>query len=167
MTALNNDIKRVVIFGNSSSGKSTLAKKRAANENLAHLDLDTIAWQAGVTPPQRSSLDDSNQLIQQFISKNKSWVIEGCYADILELVLPVANELIFLDLPIIKCIEHAKQRGWEPHKYKSMQAQQENLAMLIEWIKQYEDRDDALSRQAHMMLYNNFCGKKVRLHNLS
>lgn len=38
-------MRRILIFGNSGSGKSTLAKKLCSSENLAHLDLDTLAWE--------------------------------------------------------------------------------------------------------------------------
>jgi adenylate kinase family enzyme len=33
-----------VIFGNYASGKSTLAKTLAEQHQLAHLDLDCLAW---------------------------------------------------------------------------------------------------------------------------
>ena len=46
---------RIVIFGNSGSGKSTLAKDIAHNQNLAHLDLDTLAWLAEVPPRRRDT----------------------------------------------------------------------------------------------------------------
>ena len=36
--------RKLVIFGNSASGKSSLAKKLAEQAQLAHLDLDTLAW---------------------------------------------------------------------------------------------------------------------------
>ena len=38
-------MRKILIFGNSGSGKSTLAGKLCAGNGLAHLDLDTLAWQ--------------------------------------------------------------------------------------------------------------------------
>ncbi|MCE9595769.1 MAG: hypothetical protein K8S98_16390 [Planctomycetes bacterium] len=35
---------RVLVFGNSGSGKSHLARRLLTEHGLAHLDLDTIAW---------------------------------------------------------------------------------------------------------------------------
>ena len=58
----NNYAKKIVIFGNSASGKSSLAKKLAKQDQLAHLDLDTLAWLPAVSPtspPQRQSIDVS------------------------------------------------------------------------------------------------------------
>jgi len=154
-------MKQIVIFGNSGAGKSTLAKQLSSEDNVAHLDLDTIAWLPG-SPPERMPIDESEQRIQQFTDTHSDWVIEGCYADLLALVLPLASKVIFLDLPVADCIENARSRPWEPHKYASKEAQDANLAMLIEWIKQYEERTDTFSHQAHEQLFQRFTGEKVR-----
>ncbi len=153
-------MSKIVIFGNSGSGKSTLAKTLAASQNLAHLDLDTIAWKP-VSPPVRMSIEESNVQLFDFIDHHKDWVIEGCYADLLSLVLPYADEMFFLNLPVSACIENAKNRPWEPHKYESEAAQNDNLAMLIDWIALYPSRTDTFSQQAHENLYKQFDGKKT------
>ena len=62
-------MKKILLFGNSSSGKSTLAKKLCADGELAHLDLDTLAWLPR-SPPQRAPLDISSDKIQTFTSEN-------------------------------------------------------------------------------------------------
>jgi adenylate kinase family enzyme len=153
-------LKKVVIFGNSGSGKSTLAKKIALKHNLAHLDLDTIAWKLSQTP-ERMPLAESSILISDFLISNEKWVIEGCYADLLELVTMKADEVFFLNLPILSCITNAKNRPWEPHKYLSKKTQDANLVMLIDWISNYNLRDDAFSKVAHNKLYEEFQGKKT------
>lgn len=153
-------MSKIVIFGNSGSGKSTLAKKLASKDNLAHLDLDTIAWKP-VTPPERLPVSESAISISTFLHDNQSWVIEGCYSDLLELVTQDAEEMIFLNLPVSACIENAKSRPWEPHKYESKEAQDANLAMLIDWISQYDSRTDTFSRVAHEELFEKFKGKKI------
>lgn len=155
---------KVVIFGNSGSGKSTLAKSLSQNHKLAHLDLDTIAWKVTV-PPERQAISVSNESIKIFLNQNNSWVIEGCYSDLLELVTPVADEVIFLDLPISTCIENAKYRPWEPHKYESKESQDANLEMLIAWISDYNSRTDTFSKKAHERLFDEFVGKKTRYNS--
>ena len=159
-------MKRILIFGNSGSGKSTLAKKLAAENQLAHLDLDTVAWQA-TTPVTRMPIEESKALLDNFTAENDNWVIEGCYADLLELLTPVASEMIFMNLPVEACIANAKARPWEPHKYESKAAQDANLEMLIDWIAQYADRDDTFSQQAHRQLFEAFDGKKLMLEKNS
>ena len=158
----NESLKKVVIIGNSGSGKSTLAKKMVTDVGCEHLDLDTLAWQA-TTPPTRKPINESKDTIDDFLSKHYSWVIEGCYSDLVELVLDDATELVFLDLPASLCVENAKQRPWEPHKYPSKEAQDANLSLLIDWIKNYDDRKDEFSRKANQKVYENFAGTKQRI----
>lgn len=156
---------KIVIFGNSGSGKSTLAKCLAYKNKLSHLDLDTIAWKP-VNPPERMSISESSVAINDFLSAHNSWVIEGCYSDLLELVTAQANEVIFLNLPVAACIENASNRPWESHKYESKEAQDDNLPMLINWISQYHSRSDTFSKVAHENLYEKFNGiKTVYLSN--
>jgi len=85
-----------VIFGNSSSGKSTRAKKICCIEGQPHLDLDTLAWMP-VTPLERRLLVESEAEISNFIRSNTGWVIEGCYSDLLEMVVSSSSELITLN----------------------------------------------------------------------
>lgn len=148
-----------MIFGNSGSGKSTLAKSLALKGKFPHLDLDTVAWQP-VTPPQRKDISESSIIINDFLSSNKSWVVEGCYSDLLELVMPSADEVIYLNLPISSCMENAKRRPWEPDKYDSKETQDANLDMLLNWISQYDSRHDIFSKTAHEKLFNQFQGSK-------
>jgi adenylate kinase family enzyme len=153
-------LSKVVIFGNSGSGKSTLATELALKNQLAHLDLDTIAWKASKTP-ERQTIVESSQSINDFLIAHNNWVIEGCYADLLEIVTPKADKVIFLNLPASACVENAKNRPWESHKYKSKEAQDENLDMLIDWILQYTSRNDTFSKVAHEKLFEEFQGKKT------
>jgi adenylate kinase family enzyme len=154
-------LRRVLIFGNSGSGKSTLAKTLVESEHLSHLDLDVLAW-LPTAPPQRAPLAESGEQMETFIAANKRWVIEGCYADLLEIASPHATDLIYLDLPVEQCVQNAKKRPWEPHKYHSKEAQDANLEMLIAWIRDYDCRQDCFSRSAHEHLYRLFTGSKIR-----
>jgi adenylate kinase family enzyme len=159
-------LSKILIFGNSGSGKSTLAKSISAENNAAHLDLDTIAWQA-TSPPTRTPIYESKIKINHFTQMNNNWVVEGCYADLLQLVMEQADEVLFLNLPVEACISNAKNRPWEPHKYASQEAQNANLAMLIDWISQYPIREDHFSHKAHTKLFNDFAGRKSsRITNL-
>ncbi|MFT6270605.1 MAG: adenylate kinase family enzyme [Alphaproteobacteria bacterium] len=154
-------MRKIIIFGNSGSGKSTLAAQ-LRNEGLAHLDLDVLAWLPS-HPPERRPLDQAYEKIQNFIWRNDEWVVEGCYADLLELVESFANEAVFLNLPVHLCIENAMSRPWEPHKYESQEAQDDNLAMLLDWVAGYMLRTDSLSYIAHSALYDSFQGKKTEI----
>lgn len=149
------------MIGNSGAGKSTLAATLASDHGLEHLDLDTLAWQPTV-PPERVALDVARQELRRFTSRSDRWVAEGCYADLIALLLPEATEFIFLDLPVEACQRNARARPWEPHKYPSKQAQDANLEMLLDWIAAYPQREGVLGRRAHEALFASFGGKKLR-----
>jgi adenylate kinase family enzyme len=153
-------MQRVVIFGNSGSGKSTLARHYTAKYELSHLDLDMLAWQ-DTNPPLRKPLKESAVQINQFLEENKNWVIEGCYADLLSLMIKKANEVIFLNPGVETCINNCRNRPWEPHKYRSQEAQNRNLDRLLEWVEQYPLRNDEFSLTAHQKLFHEFVGKKT------
>ncbi|WP_166423434.1 shikimate kinase [Paraglaciecola sp. 20A4] len=154
--------KRIVIFGNSGSGKSTLAQRIGKKFNIGHLDLDTVAW-LPTEIPERATISDSMYNVNAFIDTQQGWVIEGCYADLLENIIGQANLLIFTDLPVEACIENARHRSWEPHKYPSEEAQNANLSMLVDWIIHYYTRTDTFSYAAHNMLFNEYQGTKKRI----
>ena len=153
-------LRKLLVFGNSGSGKSTLAKSLAASEGLIHFDLDSIAWLA-TDPPERASLVDSSDEIGKFVSDHSNWVVEGCYADLIKLLVPYATEMIFLNLSVDDCISNARKRPWEPHKYPTKELQDSNLEMLEEWIRDYPQRDDVCSLGAHKKLFEDFEGLKT------
>jgi len=153
---------RLVIFGNSGAGKSTLARQLASRRGLAHFDLDTVAWLPD-TPPARTPLGDALTTLRDFLNEHPEWVVEGCYADLLGAALAAADGAVFLDLPVALCQAHARARPWEPHKYDSPEAQDANLAMLLDWIADYPRRRDEFSHRAHEALFEAFRGPKLRL----
>lgn len=152
-------MQRIVIIGNSGSGKSTLAQALASRHGLAHLDLDTVAWRPAI-PPSRRALAESAAAIDAFRAEHTGWVMEGCYADLAELALPRATQLLFLNPGVEACIAHCRLRPWEPHKYSSPAAQDRNLAMLLEWVRGYTTRDDEFSLRRHRALFDGFSGAK-------
>jgi len=154
---------KIVIFGNAGSGKSTLAKSLARQKTLSHLDLDSLAWQ-NTMPPERRALSESFAEILQFTKHNASWVIEGCYADLLRFVVEQASELYFMNPGIEVCVANSRKRAWEPHKYSSKEAQDANLDMLIDWIRDYPTRDDEFSLRAHRQLYDRFAKTKHEIN---
>ena len=150
-------MRRILIFGNSGSGKSTMAKKLVETEGLGLLALDMLAW-LPEKPPRRMSLLESKKKIEAFIMAHDGWVIEGCYTDLLECAAPYATEVMFMNLSVGDCVENAKARAWEPLKYESKQAQDENLEMLLAWIKQYPERKDLFFYDFHLRLFQDFVG---------
>ncbi|MBK1856333.1 AAA family ATPase [Verrucomicrobiaceae bacterium 5K15] len=153
---------RAIITGNSGSGKSTLAKRLAENHQMAHLDLDTLAWN-GDTPPARQIFSKSTRAIDDFLTANKNWVIEGCYADLIRYAAKSSTHFYFMNLPTETCLENCRNRPWEAHKYPSPEAQNAMLEMLLQWVRDYTQRDDDFSYQSHRDLFDAFNGSKFEI----
>lgn len=153
---------RYVLVGNSGSGKTTLARRLARAGGLPHLDLDTLAWEAK-TPPRRRPIADSAPEVASFMAATEHWVVEGCYADLLEATLRRCTRLLFLNPGIEACAANARSRPWQPHKYPSKEAQDANLEMLIDWIRDYQKRRDTFSLAAHRALFDSFDGNRLEL----
>ena len=171
---------RIVVFGNSGSGKTTLARVLTSQYGLAHLDLDSLAWDSSGVQlqtmtlddwvafvPRRRSLTESASTIRDFIHEHSEWVIEGCYGDLLEQVLPYASEVRFLNPGVEACIANCRARPWEPEKYPSKEAQDQKLDFLLDWVREYESRADEYSLARHRELFEGFRGPKVELPHLS
>jgi len=153
------NMTRLLVFGNSGSGKSAFAKNLQSSKEIAHLDLDTLAWLPD-PPPRRKPIKESLVAISDFITANSSWVIEGCYSDLLELVADEANEIVFLNLAVEDCVANALKRPFEPHKFSSAEAQEGNQVLLLQWIRDYSNREDECSYKAHREFFEKFSGKK-------
>ena len=150
---------RVAIIGNSGAGKSTLARSLAVEHGAFHLDLDPFAWRPGL-PPARAPLEEAVGAVQAALEGHERWVIEGCYADLIEALAPALTELVFLDLPAERCQAQAALRPFEPHKYASEEAQRAALPQLQGWIAGYEGRPGPLGRAAHLALFEGFEGAR-------
>jgi adenylate kinase family enzyme len=150
---------RVAVLGNSGSGKSTLAGWLARRTGASLLDLDTIAWQpdeSGVLrPPDLASAE-----ARGFCSAHPSWIVEGCYANLVRAVLPHRPVLVLLDPGEDQCIANCRARPWEPHKYESGTAQDERLAFLLSWVREYYTRDGDMSHAGHVATYDAYDGPK-------
>ena len=155
---------KTVLLGNAGAGKSTLARRLIVQEPAVRLSLDEVAFTGGVS---RRPLEESIALAFRFIEKNASWIVEGCYSDIVEPLLEHADTLIFLNPDVETCIAHCQARPWEPGKFESSEAQKANLQNLLSWVREYETRDDEYGLQRHRALYDSFAGRKVEYNHPS
>lgn len=147
---------RIVIIGNSGSGKSTMARALAA-EGAAVLPLDDIAWDPGIV---RKPLADSVAALEDFVRRHDAWVIEGCYGDLVRAALRHCEELVFLNPGIETCVENCRRRPFEPSKFDSPEAQDERLDALIAWVRTYDTRDDEFGLACHREIFEGFDGRK-------
>ena len=153
---------RLVVVGNSGSGKSTFARRVAAEHGLSYLELDQIVWephQVAVAQP----IEAARAELATFIAAHQRWVIEGCYGDLAAAALPACTELLFLNPGVAACVANNRRRPWESHKYDSAAEQERMLPRLLAWVAAYYTRDDAWSYAYHRRLFDAFAGAKREL----
>lgn len=151
---------KVLVFGNSGSGKSTYAQALAAQHGVSHLDLDSIVWEPGKIAVQRDPQSIADSLMG-FIACQSDWVIEGCYGELVESASAHCTQLVFLNPGLETCQANNLMRPWEPGKYASMEQQQSMLTALQSWVADYYSREDAWSYKMHRRIFDGHEGSKV------
>jgi len=94
-------------MGCGGSGKSTFARVLAQRTGLPLIHLDQEYWQPGWV--ERYSEDGWSDRVSELASGER-WVIDGNYSKTLDVRLPRATAVIWLDLPRAVCISSALLR---------------------------------------------------------
>ena len=100
---------KVLVFGNSGSGKSMYARALATREGLVHLDLDSVVWEPGRIAVQRPRESVAASL-QSFIDSQAAWVIEGCYGELVRAASAHCTLLVFLNPGMDACLVNNLRR---------------------------------------------------------
>lgn len=91
--------KRIAIVGSSGAGKSTLARQLAGALESPHILLDDLGlgpdWQMRPVEDFRADVDR--------VTAQPTWIADGNWRPVRDLVLPRATAILWLDLPIATC----------------------------------------------------------------
>jgi adenylate kinase family enzyme len=153
---------RILVFGNSGSGKSTFARGLADRHGLTVLDLDNVVWSRTEFAKFRPD-EEIIHALAAFVAANPSWVVEGCYGRWMEHLQSHCTEMVFLNPDEATCLAHCRARPWEPEKYPSQAEQDATLPFLLDWVRGYYTRTDDLSLVAHRRLFDSFDGVKQEI----
>ena len=100
------DMKRILIFGNSGAGKTTLALKLGETLGMPVFHLDQLWWLSGWEHDSRENFD--RKLAE--ILKRECWIIDGEYTRTLPERLKFADTAIYLDFSSIRCFRRVLKR---------------------------------------------------------
>ena len=87
---------RASVVGTSCSGKTTISRRIAADHGISHIELDAIFWQPNWTP---LPLDQYRLAVQTYV-EGESWVIDGNYRKVREIVWARATDVIWMNPPL-------------------------------------------------------------------
>lgn len=101
--------QRILIFGNSGVGKTTLSKKLSDKLKVPYVHLDSLYWLENWQSTPREQFIEK---VDAFINTHPTFVMDGNYltSGTLESRLAAADTLIFLDYPTQMALNGIKQR---------------------------------------------------------
>jgi adenylate kinase family enzyme len=153
-------LSRIVIIGNSGSGKSYLAKSLSAIYSIPVVHLDQIFWMPGGFNEKRPKDEMKSEIEQR--QKDGSWIAEGVFGELAALFLARTPSLIFLDMDWPACRKGLMSRGSESSRQLSAVKAEENFSKLLLWAEQYWIRTNLCSQSGHLQMFANFTGHKFR-----
>ena len=89
-------MRRVVVFGTTGSGKTTLAHRLAVQTGLRVVELDALFWGRDWQPAPV----DLFRYRVECETNDGGWIVVGNYGQVRDLVWRPADTLIWLDLPL-------------------------------------------------------------------
>lgn len=99
--------KKILILGCPGSGKTTLSLELARSTGLPCYHLDDLFWKKGWVPVEKSIFIEK---IKEIVDKDQ-WILEGNYSEYLDIRLPKADTVIFLEESTITCLWRVLKRA--------------------------------------------------------
>ncbi len=91
-------MQRISVVGNSGSGKTTIARAVAEALGAPHLELDGVFHQPDWQP---LDTDEFRRVVSEFTAAD-SWVVDGNYSGVRDIVWDLADTVIWVDPPRLR-----------------------------------------------------------------
>ncbi|MEM1241271.1 MAG: adenylate kinase [Cyanobacteria bacterium P01_H01_bin.26] len=109
--------QRILIIGNSCSGKSTLGSQLAASLNVPFVELDALNWEPNWVGLNDTDPDELMRRIQK-ATVGDAWVVAGSYTKFSQQVFWSRLEtIVWLDLPLYQLVWRMLKRSW--HRWRT------------------------------------------------
>jgi adenylate kinase family enzyme len=153
-------MQRIVIIGNSGSGKSYLTRQLGARLSLPPIHLDEWFWEPGGFTVKRPQ----DAVFQQIATAKQAerWIAEGVYGELTERFFSRAEGLIWLNMDWQTCRNNLLSRGPQDPD-PTDPAALADFEVLIEYASNYWLRTGPRSFSGHQALFDRFGGRKLIL----
>ena len=114
---------RIDIVGLPASGKSTLATNISKRFSITHIHLDRFWLENGGRQGRHDTpnIEEVKEKVKEKAIealKEKSWVSDGVYMNVQEEIAPLADVIIFLDIPLLaRLLNHMHRAFFEPKRH--------------------------------------------------
>ena len=92
-------MENILVIGCCGAGKSTFSKKLEKILKLPLIHLDKYYHKPNWEEPEKEEWE----MVLRKLVKQKRWIMDGNYADSFDIRFPLADTIIYLDYPSIKC----------------------------------------------------------------
>lgn len=122
---------RIDIVGLPASGKSTLAKKISEKLSIPHIHLDRFWFENGGRQGRHDTpnIDAVKERVKEMAmeaAKAESWVSDGVYMNVQEEIAPLADVIVFLNIPLLeRLFNHAHRAFFEPKRHAELSLREE------------------------------------------
>ena len=151
---MNNKQMKLLIFGASGSGTTTLGREIEKQTGFKHLDVDDYYWKKTQPPFQEKiPLIDRNKSLLSDFEKHENVLVSGSMVSWGKEWQTAFDLVIFIYLNNEVRIERLEKREFERYGNKLLTDEKikETSKDFIEWAKKYEDP--------------NFDGRSLTIHN--
>lgn len=123
--------QRIVIVGNSATGKTTLARELSARLGCPYIERDALQWEAD----WKSSTDATFRTRVIEAVKGERWVADGNFSRVRNEVWGRADTLIWLDYPLWFVMWRLIKRSWQRIRQQEVlwNGNRENWVHLLGW----------------------------------
>ena len=115
-TPLRLDPRRIVVIGESCSGKTTLARELARLLGQPHIEMDELFWGPGWKPKPKENF----QAGVRRATDAQTWVADGNYSGMRPTVWPRATLIVWMRpaVPVVlwRALKRSVQRAWTGEK---------------------------------------------------
>ncbi|KOF01854.1 hypothetical protein OB69_16110 [Roseivirga seohaensis subsp. aquiponti] len=145
---------KILIFGASGSGTTTLGKEIEKIAGFTHLDVDDYYWKKTDPPFQEKiTLPKRNDKLKTDFERHKNVIISGSMVSWGKEWQTLFNLVVFVQINPKTRMERLQKREVERYGMKLLtdKKTQEDSRAFLEWAKQYENP--------------NFNGRSLKIHN--